>query len=125
MDWQEQYETAADREQQAYETQPIAQLLEQIKQRQYGSYNMIWSVLAERATLSEAGWPLFDVLHRDIDYLIRCNCAEALLQLLGRTDVMDVLRESVNLTAGTPTDRGPYIKALEQELIHTIGKPNP
>lgn len=123
MDWQEQYETAADREQQAYTNLSIAQLLDLIQQGHYGKYNQIWHVLADQATLTQAGWPLFNVLYQDIDYLIRCNCAEALLELLGRTDVMSILQESVNLTAGTPAERGPYLKALEEELIRTIGKP--
>ena len=82
MTWQDQWEDAAARERASYEEMPVALLLERVRKGLYGSYSQIWAVIAERAELSEAGWPLFDVLKRDIDYLYRMPCADALLSLM-------------------------------------------
>ncbi|UFH57536.1 hypothetical protein [Spirosoma sp. KNUC1025] len=122
MSWQEDYEKAAQQEYDLYNAQSVAAILNRIERGEYGVYNMIWYTLAEEATLPQAGWTLFRVLQRDeLDYLIRCNCAEALLQLLGRTDVMLILNEAVNLTSGTPAKRQPYLAVLQQELTERLG----
>ncbi|GAB3508909.1 hypothetical protein GCM10027341_45330 [Spirosoma knui] len=121
MSWQEHYENAAQQESDAYDTLSVENLIDQIERGQYGRYNMIWSALVSRATLSQAGWTLFRVLLRDdVAYLIRCNCAEALLELLGRTDVLQTLDEAVNLTNGSPSQREPYLTALHQELTERL-----
>ncbi|MFD2572237.1 hypothetical protein ACFSUS_16465 [Spirosoma soli] len=122
MSWQEHYENAARNESNTYETVSVENLLAQVGQGQYGAYNMIWYALAERATVHQAGWVLFRVLLRnDVSYLIRCNCAEALLQLLGRTDVLQTLNEAIDLTNGSPTERQPYLTALQKELTARLG----
>ncbi|GAB3704959.1 hypothetical protein GCM10027592_36880 [Spirosoma flavus] len=121
-DWREQYEQAAGNEKDRYATLAVTDLLQRIERGDYGDYNMIWHTLAEEATLQQAGWTMFRVLQRDaVDYLIRCNCAEALLELLGRTDVMQILDEAVKLTSGTPPERLPHLKALEQEITERLG----
>lgn len=123
MDWQEKYENAAQHEKDAYNRSLVEALLAQVEQGAYGMYNMIWYALAGQATLEQAGWTLFSVLRRnEVDYLIRCNCAETLLQLLGRTDVLKALTEAVNLTNGSPTKRQPYLTALQQELTERLGQ---
>ncbi|WP_420149062.1 hypothetical protein [Spirosoma sp.] len=121
-DWREQYEQAAGKEHNRYTTLSVADMLQRIDQGVYGEYNMIWRTLAEEATLQQAGWTMFRVLQRnEVDYLIRCNCAEALLELLGRTDVMQTLDEAVKLTSGTLVERRPYLTALQQELTERLG----
>lgn len=120
MDWQEEHENAADKERQYYDELPVEQLLKLVSDGQYGNYDTIWHSLAERATLQQAAWVLFAVLNTDEEYLIRCNCAEALLYLLGRADVMQVLDESVALSAGTPHERAPHLAALKQEILQKL-----
>ncbi|MBD2705860.1 hypothetical protein IC229_35005 [Spirosoma sp. BT702] len=121
-DWQEQHERAAGKEQDRYGKLSVTDILHRVELGQYGEYNMIWHTLAEEAMLQQAGWTLFRVLQRDeVDYLIRCNCAEALLELLGRTDVLQTLNEAVNLTKGSPAERQPYLLALEGELTQQLG----
>lgn len=124
MSWKDQYESAAERESAAYEAMSVKTLLSHVQQGQYGQYHMIWSAVAEQATLKEAAWTLFDVLQHDkSDYLLRYNCAKALLELMGREDVMEIPDEVVNLSRGTPAMRLPYLTALQQELISRIGQP--
>lgn len=120
MDWQEEYENAADKERQYYDELPVEHLLSLVSDGQYGNYNTIWHSLEERATLKQAAWVLFVVLNTDEEYLTRCNCAEALLYLLGREDVMQVLAESVALSANTPDERAPHIAALKQEILQQL-----
>lgn len=83
MSWQDQWEDAAAQERASYAEMPVARMLERVGKGLYGSYSQVWMAIAERAELSEAGWVLFDVLERDIDYLHRMPCAEALLALMG------------------------------------------
>lgn len=117
MDWKEQYEASADKERDRYDQQPVTVLLEQVSMGQYGDYNTLWRSLAERATLQEAALPLFSVLQNDsLDFLIRCNCAEALLHLLGREDGLTILEEAVNLSRGTVAMRHPYLMTLQHEI---------
>ncbi len=123
MDWQEQYEKAADAEGASYSEMPLEQVLQLVKQGSYGDYYSIWRDVEDRATLDQAGWLLYEVLHHDIDYLIRCNAAEALLTLLGCTDVMANLDRAVVLTAHTVEERRPHLTALKQELEEKIGTP--
>ena len=82
MSWQDQWEDAAATERAAYEAMAPDALLERVRDGRLGNYSQIWEVVAGRATLAQAGWVLFDVLERDIDYLHRMPCAEALLNLM-------------------------------------------
>lgn len=124
MSWKDQYEHAAGQELQAYENQSIDALLRAVQQGQFGQYNMIWTALSDQATLDEAGWVLFGVLQQDkLDYLIRCNCAEALLELLERDDVLAILDEATNLSRGSAAQQTPYLHALRLELCSRIGEP--
>ncbi len=125
MSWQDQYESAAERELQAYELLPVDILLNNVEQGQYGQYNMVWHAISDRASLSQAAIPLFRILQRnDVDYLIRCNCAEALLDLLGHNDdPLQHLQKAVDLTSGKPADRLPYLTALHEELAKRVEMP--
>lgn len=121
MDWQEQYERAAEAERNEYKLMPLEQVLLHIKEGRYGVYPSIWRDVETRATLEQAGWLLYEVLHRDIEYLIRCNAAEALLTLMGYTDVIENLDRAVSLTAHSVEERTPHLTALYHELIERLG----
>lgn len=123
MSWQDQYENAADHERQEYDALTVDALLDAVERGQYGQYNMIWYVLAERATLQQAASTLFRTLQRDeVDYLIRCNCAETLLSLLGHDDdPLQCLQDAVNLSNGKPAERLPYLTAIKQEIAERSG----
>ena len=82
MSWQDHWEEGAAHERAQFETASVAQLLEQVTLGDYGRYHQVWDVIARRAHLATAGWVLFEVLGRDIDYLHRMPCAEALLRLM-------------------------------------------
>ena len=123
MSWKDQYENAADRERQEYDALAVDTLLEAVERGQYGQYHMIWYVLAERATLQQAASTLFRTLQRDeVDYLIRCNCAEALLSLLGHdNDPLQCLQDAVHLSSGPPAGRLPYLAAIRKEIAERTG----
>lgn len=124
MSWQDQYEAAADRERQAYQNEPLNSLLTAVDRGNYGQYNMIWPVIAEQATLQQAAGSLFRVLERtEVDYLIRCNCAETLLELLNPDDddILQRLQDAVDLTSGTPAECVPHLAALKQKLRERLG----
>lgn len=121
MDWKEQYEKAADKERDQYDYQSVADLLAQIRTKQFGDYNTLWLSLAERATLAEAAPTLLTVLQdNSLDFLVRCHAAEALLRLLGRADELALLEEAVNLSRGTAAMQQPYLSVLQQELAERL-----
>ena len=81
--WKDYYDEAAEMERQHLRKLPIETILENVKQGRYGSYYVVWEIIGRRANLEEAGLILIEVLERDIDYLIRMNCAlYALLKLM-------------------------------------------
>lgn len=82
MTWQDHWEDEAERERIDYEAAPVEHLLQNISDGLYGRYYQVWDIVARRADPVSAAWILFDVLERDIDYLHRMPCAEALLKLL-------------------------------------------
>lgn len=90
-------------------------LLNDIRAGRYGSYYAIWDVIGRRASAIEAGWLLFEVLNRPIDYLHRYHCAEALLKVL-RCEVF----EPVHLSAESLGMRE-NLAALESILRERIG----
>ena len=90
-------------------------LLEDVRQGRYGNYYNIWYVIARRATLEEAGWVLFQVLKKDIDYLYRYHCAAALIELLGVDEF-----EPVDLSADLEKTRD-NIDRLKMVLVELIG----
>ena len=81
--WQDYYEDAAQQERERIQDMSIDTILENVKNNRYGQYYVVWEIIARKATLKQAGLILHSVLERDINYLIRMNCAEyALLKLM-------------------------------------------
>jgi hypothetical protein len=115
MSWQDQWEADADDERAAFLAMSMDDLLEAVRLGRYGLYHQIWDVIAQRADLAQAGWVLFDVLERDIDYLHRMPCAEALLILMG-----DDRYEPVDL-AGTHDEVAANVQDLKAVLTARIG----
>jgi len=103
--WRDEWESHADAEAAKYEQAPVALLLSDIRHARFGDYYTLWSAVARRASLAEAGWLLLDVLRSDAPYLTRYHCADALLKLL-RCDEF----EAVALSA----ERFPLARNLAQ-----------
>jgi hypothetical protein len=114
--WQDRWEEAADAELKRMETRTMTELLADIGVGRFGSYFVIWYVIASRSTLVEAGWTLFRTLASDADYLHRYHCAAALLQLMG-----EVTLKPLELSADHP-GRGPALAALRLRLAGMIGE---
>lgn len=106
--WKDIWEQHAQAEREALERRPIGDLLDDARDGRWGDYYNLWDVIADRATLAQAGWILMDVLESNVDYLIRYHCAEALIRLMQLSDV-----EPVQLSADWPTrpDRLARVKA--------------
>ena len=83
--WQDHWDEAAEAERRALRARPVAELLAEVRAGRYGRYYEIWTSLAERSSVAEAGWILYHVLLREEDDLIRYHGAAALLRLLDET----------------------------------------
>jgi hypothetical protein len=83
--WRDRWDAEAQHELERCRDLPVARLLELVQARQFGEYYTIWTAIAERATLPDAGWRLFSLLESDADYHQRYHCARALLRLLDET----------------------------------------
>ena len=86
VDWRELWEEHAEADRAKIDSVPVEKLITDIKAGKYGEYYNIWYSIAGRADLQSAGWILFEVLNREIDYLYRYHCAAALLSLLQCND---------------------------------------
>jgi hypothetical protein len=86
-DFQEQCERDAGAEYNDYMRRSAAGLIADAKAGRYGELYQLWRAIAARATLPLAGRVLLEVLHRDDPYLVRYHAAEALLALLGTTEL--------------------------------------
>ncbi len=115
-EFQKHWEEHAEDERRRYDRRPVRELLDAIRRADYGEYYVIWYSIAERATAAEAGWVLFEVLKRPIDYLYRYHCATALLQLLPLQEF-----EPVDLTSRPATPEN--LARVEQELRTRFGPP--
>lgn len=113
--WKDKWDEYSKLEREEMESLPLERLLEDVRQGRYGKYYNIWYVITRRATLEEAGWVLFQVLKKDIDYLYRYHCAAALIELLGVDEF-----EPVNLSADLEKTRD-NIDRLKMILIERIG----
>lgn len=116
MSWREIWEEHAEQERAKQDITPVSELLKQVEQGDYGNYYGIWKAIAKRAKLKQAGWILFAVLERDIDYLHRYHCAEALVRLLGRKAPFT----AVELSADIP-ERAANIARLRELLEQRLG----
>ena len=73
-------------------------------------------LIKDRATVEAAGWLLFDVLNRPIDYLYRYHCAAALLGLLKISHLEPVQLSSDN------HNREANLEAVRVLLEKAIGR---
>ncbi|MBK7972973.1 MAG: hypothetical protein IPK07_06725 [Deltaproteobacteria bacterium] len=114
-DFQRQYEIESEKERAGYDREPIGALLGRIRARRLGGQYQLWYAIAARASLAEAGWLLFDFVSGDAEYLDRYHAANALLALLGWTDL-----EAADLTVA---HRSPekHLAAARGELERRIG----
>jgi hypothetical protein len=117
--WQEAWEAHARGELDGLRARPVPELLSLVRAGRFGGYFVLWDAIAERATLAEAGWPLFAALMSNADYLDRYHCADALLKLLGTR-----IWEPVLLTAGDGEARQVRLAQLRAELEHRVGPDN-
>jgi hypothetical protein len=115
MTWQDSWENAAADERAQYDARPVSELITHIQKGWFGTYYTIWHSIAMRAKLEQAGWPLFDVLRSNANYLNRYHCAAALLRLLGNSPF-----EAVHLSADIP-NREHNLEVIERELINRLG----
>jgi len=115
-EWRDEWDRHATAENDGMDHLPIAWLVERVRRGEYGDYHTIWHALARRASLHEAGWALFAVLERPIDYLHRYHAASALLELLGNTSL-----PVVALSSGPPEKIAPRLREVAALLEAKIG----
>ena len=113
--WKDKWDEYSRLEREEMESRPLERLLEDVRQGRYGKYYNICYVIAERSSLEEAGWTLFQVLKKDIDYLYRYHCAAALIELLGDDEF-----KPVDLSADLEKIQD-NIDRLKMILIERIG----
>ncbi|MCD4847087.1 MAG: hypothetical protein K8R76_02720 [Candidatus Aegiribacteria sp.] len=113
--WRDRWDEYSKIEREEMESLPFKRLLDNIRQGKYGRYYTIWYVIAERSSLEEAGWVLFQVLKKDIDYLYRYHSAAALIELLGDNEF-----EPVDLSTDHEKIQD-NIDRLNRILIERIG----
>ena len=89
-DFQEDWERQAGVEYAAYLSRSAAGLIADARAGRYGECYQLWRAIAARATMLLAGRVLLEVLHRDDPYLVRYHAANALLALLGTTELTPV-----------------------------------
>jgi hypothetical protein len=121
--WKEQYEDAASEEKKRLSNMDVEKLLQNVRQGQYGDYHQIWYALAEKATLEQVGWTLYNILSSNIDYLHRYHAAAALLKLLEksgeRTDLQPVQ------LSGSPIFIRDNLPKVRDILVQKLGTPAP
>jgi hypothetical protein len=115
MTWQDHWEEFTAAERAACDKACLEVLLGDVCGGQFGRYHQIWPAIAARASLEQAGWTLYEVLGRDIDYLHRYHCADALLALIG-----DAPLKAVDL-AGGHAGVSNNLETLEALLTSRIG----
>ena len=113
--WKTIWEDNADLERKLFDLMAVEKLLEMVKAGDYGSYYGIWSAIADRATLKQAGRILLDVLYEDDTYTLRANCAEALMRLMNEKDI-----RGVDLTADRP-DQNEFLEKIEEKMKELLG----
>ncbi|MCK5034630.1 MAG: hypothetical protein KAS73_01970 [Candidatus Sabulitectum sp.] len=112
--WKTAWEDAADAEQKKLDSTDVEILLEMVKNGDYGSFYGIWSSIANRATVQQAGFILLEVLHGDSWYTLRANCAQALLKLMNEDEI-----RTVDISADRP-DQDDFLQRIEMKLMELL-----
>ena len=89
-------------------------IIEMVKNGDYGSFYGIWSSIANRATVQQAGFILLEVLHGDSWYTLRANCAQALLKLMNEDEI-----RTVDISADRP-DQDDFLQRIEMKLMELL-----
>jgi hypothetical protein len=82
-EFQERWEIEAGKESDSYMALSTADLTHRIQHGEYGQYFTIWPAVAAKCDLSAVVDKMLEILRSDLDYLIRYNCAEALISMSG------------------------------------------
>jgi hypothetical protein len=118
-EFQERWEEEAGKEREHYDSLPITDLLEDIRQRKPGEYYQIWYSLKGRAKLEEVGWSLYDFLQSGEDYLFRYHCAAALIAIAG-LDAKGYRPEHLSARPAHPVDE--RLQEVYEFLESQLGK---
>ena len=86
-EFQADWERAAAAEYDAYMRRSAEGLVADARAGQYGECYQLWRAIAARASLPLAGQVLLEILRRPEPYLVRYHAANALLALLGTTEL--------------------------------------
>ena len=79
MNWKEQFEAEAEKEFSLLAQKPTSELLEMIRNGNYGKFNKIWKAAGLHGELKDIGWPFYAVLSTTQDEVTRVACAKVLL----------------------------------------------
>ncbi|CAN5537111.1 hypothetical protein BH10PLA1_BH10PLA1_20780 [soil metagenome] len=120
--FQQEYEEHASRELAALVAKPTAELLDVVRAGKFGDSYQLWYAIAEKATLQQAGWVLFDVLKSKADYLHRYHCAAALIKIAGKPLAA---MTAVGLSAEKAQPVAQNWVTVENFLVATIGTRTP
>ncbi|MFM6976747.1 MAG: hypothetical protein ACKOW2_07865 [Sphingobacteriaceae bacterium] len=85
FDWQEEWENAARQEYEYYALATNEQLIQELRNKAWGTHYRIWDVIRDRKNMSMT-FPLFEALkYLNDTYLFhdRRHCTEAIFQLIG------------------------------------------
>ncbi len=108
--WKTLWEDNADQEKKTFDLMAVSDLLEMVKNENYGEYYSIWASISERADVKQAGFILLAVLYGDSSYTLRANCASALLTIMDEKTI-----RSVDVSADRP-DQLDFLKLLEKKI---------
>ncbi len=108
--WKTLWEDNADQEKKTFDLMAVSDLLEMVKNENYGEYYSIWASISERADVKQAGFILLAVLYGDSSYTLRANCASALLTIMDEKTI-----RSVDVSADRP-DQSDFLKLLEKKI---------
>jgi hypothetical protein len=109
-EFQERFEREGEAEYERYLALPAEALVEAVRAGRFGEYYSLWRAIAAKASVAEAGWPLYDVVAGDAPYLVRYHAAGALLSLLQSRGFV-----AADLAVESPRRRG-WIDAVRAEL---------
>ena len=82
MDWKKQLETEAEKEFSVLAKKPTSELLEMIRNGNYGRFNKIWKAAGLHGELKDIGWPFYAVLSTTEDEATRVACAKVLISAI-------------------------------------------